>query len=313
MKIIGLVGGTSYLSTVDYYKRINEGINQNLGALNFSECLVYSFNFQQIKNMMDTDNWSGITSNLISVCKKLQNSGVHCIVLCANTLHYVADEVQKSIDIPIINIATATAKSIQKQNLTKVGLLGTKFTMEYDFFKESNIDEYKRVLLRNSGNDYLQTHFRDAMLHSLLADFDLENIAILGHRNDQMMFEQPGIMSSFAIPGLELLPVEINHWVDEGDVLDLWGREVEVRHCPGHCPGNVVFWVKSENRCFVGDVIFAGSVGRSDLPGGDFETLEKSIRKNIYTLPNDTILHPGHGEETRVFEEKRSNPFVLSS
>ena len=146
-----------------------------------------------------------------------------------------------------------------------------------------------------------------------VADFDLENIAILGHRNDQMMFEQPGIMSSFAIPGLELLPVEINHWVDEGDVLDLWGREVEVRHCPGHCPGNVVFWVKSENRCFVGDVIFAGSVGRSDLPGGDFETLEKSIRKNIYTLPDDTILHPGHGGETRVFEEKRSNPFVLGS
>lgn len=146
-----------------------------------------------------------------------------------------------------------------------------------------------------------------------VADFDLENIAILGHRNDQMMFEQPGIMSSFAFPGLELLPVEINHWVDEGDVLDLWGREVEVRHCPGHCPGNVVFWVKSENRCFVGDVIFAGSVGRSDLPGGDFETLEKSIRKNIYTLPDDTILHPGHGGETRVFEEKRSNPFVLGS
>lgn len=140
MKIIGLVGGTSYLSTVDYYKRINEGINQNLGALNFSECLVYSFNFQEIKNMMDTDNWSGITSNLISVCKKLQNSGVHCIVLCANTLHYVADEVQKSIDIPIINIATATAKSIQKQDLTKVGLLGTKFTMEYDFFKAKLIE-----------------------------------------------------------------------------------------------------------------------------------------------------------------------------
>ena len=85
MKIIGLVGGTSYLSTVDYYKRINEGINQNLGALNFSECLVYSFNFQQIKNMMDIDNWYGITSNLISVCKKLQKLGTYLALLGSTT------------------------------------------------------------------------------------------------------------------------------------------------------------------------------------------------------------------------------------
>jgi glyoxylase-like metal-dependent hydrolase (beta-lactamase superfamily II) len=71
-----------------------------------------------------------------------------------------------------------------------------------------------------------------------------------------------------------------------------------------------VFWVKQEGRCFVGDVIFAGSVGRSDLPGGDFAVLEKSIRESIYTLPNETLLHPGHGEDTRVDLEKSSNPFV---
>ena len=89
-----------------------------------------------------------------------------------------------------------------------------------------------------------------------VAEFELRNIQILGHRDDQIMFEKPEIMSSFAIPGMELKPVEINRWVEEGDQLNLWGREVEVRHCPGHCPGNVIFWIKTERSCFVGDVIF---------------------------------------------------------
>ena len=143
-----------------------------------------------------------------------------------------------------------------------------------------------------------------------VADFDTNELEIIGHRNDQIMFEQPGIMSTFAIPGLELKPVQITRWVEHGDNLDLWGRKVEVRHCPGHCPGNVVFWVKEAQRCFVGDVIFAGSVGRSDLPGGDFSTLENSILDSIYTLPDETLLHPGHGEDTEVGREKISNPFV---
>ena len=143
-----------------------------------------------------------------------------------------------------------------------------------------------------------------------VADFDTNELEIIGHRNDQIMFEQPGIMSTFAIPGLELKPVQITRWVEHGDNLDLWGRKVEVRHCPGHCPGNVVFWIKEAQRCFVGDVIFAGSVGRSDLPGGDFSTLENSILDSIYTLPDETLLHPGHGEDTEVGREKISNPFV---
>ena len=145
-----------------------------------------------------------------------------------------------------------------------------------------------------------------------VADFDVSKLEIIGHRDDQIMFEQPGIMSTFAIPGLELKPVQITQWVEHGDRLDLWGREVEIRHCPGHCPGNVIFWIKEDSSCFVGDVIFAGSVGRSDLPGGDFETLERSIRNSIYSLPEDTKLHPGHGEDTEVGREKISNPFVHS-
>ena len=100
------------------------------------------------------------------------------------------------------------------------------------------------------------------------SDLNSEEIAVIGHRDDKIMFEQPSIMSGFAVPGLEMKPIEITRWVEHGEKLSFMGLEVEVRHCPGHCPGNVVFWFPSEKCCFVGDVIFGESVGRYDLPGG---------------------------------------------
>lgn len=137
-----------------------------------------------------------------------------------------------------------------------------------------------------------------------------EEIAVIGHRDDKIMFEQPSIMSGFAVPGLEMKPIEITRWVEHGEKLSFMGLEVEVRHCPGHCPGNVVFWFPSEKCCFVGDVIFRESVGRYDLPGGDFNKLENSIQQQIYTLPSDTELFPGHGPKTLVSHEMENNPFV---
>ena len=84
-----------------------------------------------------------------------------------------------------------------------------------------------------------------------------DEIPVLGHPADKIMFEDPNIMSSFAMPGIEFTPIKITQWLHDGDRLDLFGREVMVLHCPGHCPGNVVFWIKSENLCFVGDVILS--------------------------------------------------------
>jgi len=137
-----------------------------------------------------------------------------------------------------------------------------------------------------------------------------DDMVVIGHRADKVLFEQPAVMSSFAMPGISFDPISITNWVECGDKLDLLGREVEVRHCPGHCPGNIIFWVKQESICFVGDVIFSGSIGRADLPGGDFVTLEKSIQKNIYTLPEKTKILPGHGPNTVVAEEILTNPYV---
>ncbi len=134
--------------------------------------------------------------------------------------------------------------------------------------------------------------------------------SVIGHNADKMLFEEPAVMSTFAMPGMEFLPVNITKWVDEGDILDLFGRKVSVHHCPGHCPGNIIFYIEEEKVCFVGDVIFAQSIGRADLPGGDFATLERSIQKKVYILPEDTEICPGHGPDTTVGEERRSNPFV---
>ena len=136
MRKIGLIGGISWVSTADYYKLINEGINEKMGGLNFSECLIYSFNYSDIKKNNETNNWDSTFEMLFKACQFLKAGGAEAIVLCANTMHLIADRLEEAIDLPLIHIASATAVEIQKQEIRKVGLLGTKFTMELDFFTD---------------------------------------------------------------------------------------------------------------------------------------------------------------------------------
>jgi aspartate racemase len=136
MKKLGLIGGISWVSTADYYKFINEGINKELGGVNFAECIIYSFNYNDIKKNNENNDWDTTFNMLSKACQNLKNSGAEAILLCANTMHLIADRIQESIDLPLIHIAVETAKEIQKKDIKKVGLLGTKFTMELDFFKE---------------------------------------------------------------------------------------------------------------------------------------------------------------------------------
>ncbi|MTH14367.1 aspartate/glutamate racemase family protein [Flavobacterium sp. LC2016-01] len=141
MKKIGLIGGISWVSTADYYKLINEGINEKMGGLNFSECLIYSFNYADIKKNNDNNDWDSTFKMLFKGCEFLKSGGAEAIVLCANTMHLIADRLEEAIDLPLIHIATETAVEIQKQEIKKVGLLGTKFTMELDFFKDKLADK----------------------------------------------------------------------------------------------------------------------------------------------------------------------------
>jgi len=141
MKILGLVGGTSWVSTVDYYRLINEGINEQLGGLEYAECMIYSMNYGDIKRNNDADDWDANLAMISAAAVKLERSGAKAIVLCANTMHLVADRLQPMLSIPIIHIATATAEAIVKQGLKKVALLGTRFTMERDFFRDKLTDK----------------------------------------------------------------------------------------------------------------------------------------------------------------------------
>ena len=132
---------------------------------------------------------------------------------------------------------------------------------------------------------------------------------VRAHADDRMLIETPEVMNVF-LRGLTLEPIQVDSWEGEGDVWQLWGRTVEVRHVPGHCPGNILFYFPDEAMAMVGDAIFAGSVGRTDLPGGSMEVLERSIRERIYTLPPATLLYPGHGPDTTVEAERATNPYV---
>ncbi|MDH0863977.1 MBL fold metallo-hydrolase [Mitsuaria sp. GD03876] len=99
-------------------------------------------------------------------------------------------------------------------------------------------------------------------------------------------------------------------WLEDGDTVQIGHETLTVRHCPGHTPGHVVFRSASARRCFVGDVLFAGSIGRTDFPGGDHDTLIRSITERLWPMGDDTVFIPGHGDESSFGEERRTNPFV---
>lgn len=149
MQILGLIGGFSWVSTVEYYKFINQGVNEKLGGLEFPECIIYSFNYGDIKKYNNTDNWEMTFQLVLKACNNLKKSGITGIVLCANTMHRIADRLEEETGLPVIHIATATATEIRKKGLKKVGLLGTKFTMELDFFTSKLHDKEIEVIVPN--------------------------------------------------------------------------------------------------------------------------------------------------------------------
>jgi hydroxyacylglutathione hydrolase len=135
-------------------------------------------------------------------------------------------------------------------------------------------------------------------------------VKVFAHESDRAMMEQPEVVEARMGFPLGLKVVKPDGWFVVGETRTVLGAEVEVRYVPGHCPGSVLFYFAKEGLAFVGDAIFAGSVGRTDFEGGSFPLLEKSIREQIYTLPGATVLYPGHGPTTTVAKEKAGNPYV---
>lgn len=136
MKTIGLLGGMSWESTALYYKLINEEIKKQLGGLHSAKVVIYSIDFDEIEKLQHCGNWDETAVILSEAAKNIQNASADFLLICTNTMHKVAPEIKKNIDIPILHIADATGKKLQEENIEKIGLLGTAFTMKQDFYKE---------------------------------------------------------------------------------------------------------------------------------------------------------------------------------
>jgi aspartate racemase len=135
MKTLGLIGGMSWESTVPYYRQINQQINQRLGGLHSAKIILYSVDFQQIEALQRSGDWQQAGRILAEAAQALQHAGAEGLVLCTNTMHKVADAILAATPLPFLHIADATAQQIQQQGLRRIGLLGTRFTMEQDFYK----------------------------------------------------------------------------------------------------------------------------------------------------------------------------------
>lgn len=135
MKTIGLLGGMSWESTATYYREINEGIKQRLGGLHSARILLNSVDFDQLEKLQHSGDWDEIARLLIAASRSIEAGGADFLLICTNTMHKVAAEIEAAINIPLLHIADATAEAIITQGVSKVGLLGTSFTMEQSFYR----------------------------------------------------------------------------------------------------------------------------------------------------------------------------------
>jgi aspartate racemase len=135
MKTIGLIGGMSWESSVEYYRLINQSVRERLGGQNNAQSLMYTVNFDEIERMQREGRWDDSAAVLVDAARRLERGGADFILICANTMHLVAPAIQQAVSIPLVHIANATAERICAAGITRVGLLGTRFTMEKDFYK----------------------------------------------------------------------------------------------------------------------------------------------------------------------------------
>ncbi len=158
MKTIGLLGGMSWESTALYYKQINEEVKKQLGGLHSAKVAIYSVDFDEIEKLQHEGKWDETAKILSSAAKNIQNASADFLVICTNTMHKVAPTIQENIDIPILHIANATGKKLQEEGIKKVGLLGTAFTMQQDFYKNSIKDNFDIEVIVPDDEDIKIVH-----------------------------------------------------------------------------------------------------------------------------------------------------------
>jgi aspartate racemase len=153
MKTIGLVGGMSWESTVSYYRLINEAVKEKLGGLHSAKCVLFSVDFAEVEQLQQAGRWRAAAQQMIKAGRNVEAAGADFILLCTNTMHKVADAVQAGLRIPLLHIADATGTHVRQKGVRRVGLLGTRFTMEEDFYRGRLIQQHQlEVIIPNRAD-----------------------------------------------------------------------------------------------------------------------------------------------------------------
>ena len=147
VKTIGLIGGMSWESSIEYYRIINEAVKERLGGLHSAKCIMHSVDFAEVEPLQHEGRWEEAARHMVRAAQSVEAAGADFLVLCTNTMHKTADEIERQISIPLLHIADATAQKIRDHGLTTVGLLGTRFTMEDDFYKGRLIDRHSLAVI----------------------------------------------------------------------------------------------------------------------------------------------------------------------
>ena len=158
MKTIGMLGGLSWVSTLNYYRTINEAVRNRLGGMHSAKIAMYSVDFAPIEKLQHAGDWPGTAGILVEAAKSIQAAGADFLLLCTNTMHKVAPEIETAIDIPFLHIADATAEILVNERITTVGLLGTAYTMEQDFYKGRLASRYGLTVLVPEKEDRKIVH-----------------------------------------------------------------------------------------------------------------------------------------------------------
>ena len=209
MKTIGLIGGMSWESSSEYYRIINETVRERLGGLHSAECIMYSADFEEIENLQHQGKWEELTKLMLNFAQKLEGAGADFIVICTNTMHKMAEEVENNTNIPLLHIADATAEKIIEKGLRKLGLLGTNFTMEEDFFKKRLEEKYNIEVIIPSQND---RRIIDSVIYNELC------LGIIKQSSKEKYKEVINRLISDGADGVILGCTEIPLLVSQGDV-----------------------------------------------------------------------------------------------
>lgn len=158
MKTVGMIGGMSWESTIPYYRIINSGVNEKLGRNHSAKCIVYSVDFQEIEELQFAGDWESLRHIMYEAGSSLKAAGADFVVLCTNTMHKVMNDFEADVGIPLLHITDAVGETIKKIGLQRIGLLGTIFTMEQDFYKERLVEKYGLDVVIPNKNDRTVVH-----------------------------------------------------------------------------------------------------------------------------------------------------------